>query len=345
MTDVLSPAYVETALADLSQEKVLEIFDEKARDHDFVLEKVGEGHHSIATAYGLIEVFTGSLPVRVRLSSPNQQKLWYLKESIDEDLEEIGLEANWDGTLVNNGFPPGFSLSRVVRKERLNEDFMRLTVTGEGIDRFFRDAIHFRLVYPKNPDVVPQWPCLNEARKTIWPSGEDVLMKPVYTIRSFDRGEETFDFDVFLHEGGPTAEWSLRTEVGDTVGLLGPAGGWMPVADRMLFAGDETAIPALARSLAYLPESTVGKVFISTESSDCVQLLEKPEAVEIEWFVRQPGDHDALTQKAISASEEDAPYDYVWFAAHKSAARAAKKHFQDKLGFNGETAYIAGYWK
>ncbi|WP_319531789.1 siderophore-interacting protein [uncultured Cohaesibacter sp.] len=101
--------------------------------------------------------------------------------------------------------------------------------------------MHFRLIYPQKHGVKPVWPYLNEARRTVWPEGDEALMRPIYTVRTIDREARSFDFDIFMHEGGPTANWAQRVEEGCEIGLLGPAGGWMPKADHMLMAGDETA--------------------------------------------------------------------------------------------------------
>ena len=68
--------------------------------------------------------------------------------------------------------------------------------------------------------------------------------------------------------GGPTAEWALAVEPGEEVGLLGPAGGWMPDNEDILLAGDETAVPAIARIAQQLPANATGHVLISLETEN-----------------------------------------------------------------------------
>lgn len=94
--------------------------------------------------------------------------------------------------------------------------------------------MHFRLVYPKLAGQVPLWPQINSEGRTIWPDGDDELLRPVYTVRQFDMQAQTLDFDVFLHDGGRTTDWAKGVGIGAKVGLLGPSGGGVPEADFML---------------------------------------------------------------------------------------------------------------
>ncbi|MFY0057010.1 siderophore-interacting protein, partial [Acinetobacter baumannii] len=77
-----------------------------------------------------------------------------------------------------------------------------------------------------------------------------------------------------------------RAVVGDRVGVVGPGGGGLVAADWYLFAGDETALPAIARMLESLPAQARGKVFLEVADEAEIQPLTAPPSVDIEWLFR-----------------------------------------------------------
>ena len=83
--------------------------------------------------------------------------------------------------------------------------------------------------------------------RTRWPEGADALHRPVYTVAA--QQDDWLDFDIFRHDGSPTCDWAEAARPGDTVGVIGPGGGWCPEAPRLWLFGDETALPAIARML------------------------------------------------------------------------------------------------
>ncbi len=336
--------FLQTDICNLSQQKVLDLFKELAISHGFTLDDLGEGLFRIKTIVGDIDLAQVDERTELRISSARPQELYYLKESLDEDLPGFGFEPIWRGNLPLTQRPPTFSVAQVVSTEQINDVFMRIRVKADDVERFFKDHMHFRVIYPKVTGTTPVWPYMNEARRTIWPSGDQELLKPIYTIRQIDEVNRTFDFDVYLHDDGPTAEWSKRVQSGEECGLIGPAGGWMPVADKMLFAGDETAIPAIARILENLPASTAGHVFISHAHPNARVDLKLPAHMTLEWSQRPDENYDALLHSAKVAWEETPDYDFIWFATHKNTVRKARQYFIGEHGFTNDNSYIVGFW-
>ena len=76
-----------------------------------------------------------------------------------------------------------------------------------------------------------------------------------YTVRDYDSRKPSLDIDFVLHGDGPAANWARGAQPGDTLEFVGPSGRYRPdpQADWHLFAGDETALPAIQAYVAMLP--------------------------------------------------------------------------------------------
>lgn len=116
------------------------------------------------------------------------------------------------------------------------------------------------------------------------------LVQRAYTIRGAYRGWGVVVVDFVLHaDAGPVAAWARRAVVGDVAYLGGADGGYQldPAADWYLLAGDETALPAIASILEFLPED--GRptcVVIEVPTVDDIQALGYPDGTEVHWLAR-----------------------------------------------------------
>lgn len=96
---------------------------------------------------------------------------------------------------------------------------------------------------------------------------------------------------------------------------------WNPgTKDRLLIAGDESALPAIQTLLATLPANTRGQVFVEVEHSCDVGVLGAPGRVVICWLVRERG--QSLRRSVDAWLSEMLPTDlarehtiYSWIAA------------------------------
>ncbi|MCW3768742.1 siderophore-interacting protein [Paenarthrobacter ureafaciens] len=129
-----------------------------------------------------------------------------------------------------------------------------------------------------------------------------------YTVRSerLDAVYPEIDIDFVMHfddsgQGGPAANWALAAKPGDTLTIIGPNnraaqcttagayGGieWRPgLAQRVLLAGDETAVPAISAILESLPADMTGHAFLEVPSAADFQEISTPANVEITWLAR-----------------------------------------------------------
>lgn len=218
--------------------------------------------------------------------------------------------------------------AEVVRSQRLGPSFIRLTFTGEPLRDFGTGGLdqRIKLVLPQPGRTVSDVPRGDDwyARWQAMP--EDV--RPTirtYTVRAHRPEVAELDIDFVLHgvdsgHGGPASTWAAAARTGDQVALLGPdrpgtgrmwGCEWSPPqrARRLVLAGDETAVPAIASIVESLPTHATGIVCAEVPTADDIQSWDKPEQVEVRWSVRQRGNgalpHGALLEEAVTTALED----------------------------------------
>jgi NADPH-dependent ferric siderophore reductase len=101
--------------------------------------------------------------------------------------------------------------------------------------------------------------------------------------------------------------------------------GWNPDgADRLLLAGDESAIETIAVILATLPAQSRGQVFVEVQSDHEVGVLNAPGRFTICWLVRDRGQSlrrsvDAWLSEMLPVSAFEESSVYAWIAAEGPA--------------------------
>ena len=221
----------------------------------------------------------------------------------------------------------------VVRREELGGDLLRLTFGGSDLADFQSAAFdeHVKLFVPA--DTTP-----------IRAASPEQLVGRHYTPRHYDaaRGELAIDF--YLHEAGVLTTWARQAQPGAELIIGGPKGALVPPEDFdwYLLAGDETALPAIARRLEQLAAGV--RVLVIAEIARPGLEITLPTAADadIRWVHRdvQP---DALLQ-ALQALELPAGEGYAWVAGEASQARAARQALLAK-GLPRDWVKAAGYWK
>ncbi len=267
---------------------------------------------------------------RIELAAPEARLIGTLRDSATELFAEIGLNVAWDHVDVG-ALAPGLSLMRVTGVRPLTPGFLRMRVAGPEAARFATGSLHFRLLLPR-PGRAARWPRVGASGRTIWPEDAGALHRPVYTVAA--QGGDWLDFDIFRHPGSPTCDWALSDPVGDQVGILGPGGGWCPLAARLHLFGDQTALPAIARMLA-LAQGEV-RATLACAAGDLGALAGDPR-------VSRCDDLLAALRALAPVAELDPVLDHVWFAASAEQARQARQHLLG-LGLPRKSFTAAAYW-
>ncbi len=142
-----------------------------------------------------------------------------------------------------------------------------------------------------------------------------------YTVRQHrvvDR-EHELDVDFVMHfdekgNGGPASQWAIKAAPGDALSLIGPNieaatcstagayGGieWRPgLAQRVMLAGDETAVPAIAAILEALPADMTGHAILEVPEPADFQEIRTASGVEVTWLARGERAHGELLDAAV----------------------------------------------
>ncbi|KAB1946317.1 siderophore-interacting protein [Micromonospora sp. ALFpr18c] len=253
-----------------------------------------------------------------------------------------------------------FFAAHVVRSRRIGASLIRVTlggpelvdVAGGGRDQ----SVSLFLPHPgQHAPVVPvehgdDW---FGAWRALPPDVRAVMRS--YTIREQRPAAGEVDIDFVSHgDGGPASRWAALAGPGDRVLLLGPAVHdnrsvcFRPPdgTDLVVLAADETALPAAAGILGWLPAGTRVRAWI--EVPDAADITELPSAAdaEIRWIVRgsTPPGSDLLVG-SVRAARLPAGTPYAWIAGESGVVRALRRHLVGERGFDRRRVTFAGYWR
>jgi iron complex transport system ATP-binding protein len=203
---------------------------------------------------------------------------------------------------------------RVARVARLSTSFVRVTFTGDTLDRFADNGFdqRIKLFFPLPGRGLVRLPDSGDWYEQ-WRSLPDEDRPPIrtYTVRAVRQADREIDVDMVLHgDGGPASRWVAEARPGSPLVVLGPDAAFdgahggvdfvPPVRTGcLLVAGDETAVPAIACILERLPASARGEVVLEVPSADDVLPLAAPDGVVVRWLVRDGDEHGARLVPAV----------------------------------------------
>ncbi|MGW2395775.1 siderophore-interacting protein [Kitasatospora sp. NPDC001664] len=254
--------------------------------------------------------------------------------------------------------PFAFFPAEVVRTARLSSSLLRITFGGPALAGFAsggRDqSFSLFLPHPGQPEpVVP----VEEGEGWFWawralPEQERAVMRS-YTVRAARPELPEVDVDFVLHgDTGPASAWAGRAAAGDRVLLLGPAVedntsvGFRPPAgaEWILLTADETALPAAAAILEWLPAGTRVSAFLEVPTEDDRLELTTAAEAEVRWLVRDSA-RPGLALDALRTADLPAGTPYAWVAGEAAAVRSIRRHLVGERGFDRKLVEFTGYWR
>ncbi|WUW23965.1 siderophore-interacting protein [Streptomyces sp. NBC_01463] len=254
----------------------------------------------------------------------------------------------------------------VLRTGRLGPSMLRVTFGGPGLDGFAsggRDqSLSLFLPHPGQPE--PVLPVDDEGNwfapwRALPPDERAVLRS--YTVRAQRRTDDAahdgpateIDIDFALHEdGGPACRWAAAASPGDVVKALGPAVEdntavrFRPPEDTdwVLIWADETALPAAAAALEWLPARLRARVWLEVPHTEDRLAITTAASSRISWLVRDRADTpDAVA--AVRAAELPEGTPYVWIAGEAAKVRAMRRHLVGERGIDRRRVTFVGYWR
>jgi NADPH-dependent ferric siderophore reductase len=169
-----------------------------------------------------------------------------------------------------------------------------------------------------------------------------------YTVRDYDAARSSLDVDVVLHGEGPAANWARRVRPGETLGFVGPSGRYRPDphADWHLFAGDETALPAIQAYVAMLPANARALVYVEVADAAEQQPIPSVARPTVCWLHRgdrEPGTSTVLDD-ALHAGPLPPGQGRIWLAGHTPTVQRIRAHLLHERGIDRRTLYVRGFW-
>ncbi|GLK77421.1 NADPH-dependent ferric siderophore reductase [Methylopila jiangsuensis] len=350
MTKLLTEA--EIALAE--PERIAELVCAHLTEHGATAGRDAEGW-TLTWPRATARMSAAAGRLRIHAEAEDFEALYWLRLGLASHVAEFAGAAAptilWSGDGNDILTPPNFRLARVAGVTQITPNMRRVTLTGDDLARFMTDdALHVKLLAPTVPGRPAGVPTIGRDGVVVWPQGEGAPARRTYTVRRFDRARQTLDIDVVAHDApGPGARWALSARAGDEIGVMGPGGGGIPQAAELLIAGDETALPAIARILEALPRAARGRAIVEVADVDEIQPIAAPDGVELVWRDRSapqaPAGEtlaDAVARAAPARPQDDV---FLWAGCEFEDFRAIRAHARKTLGLPKARHLVAAYWR
>lgn len=209
----------------------------------------------------------------------------------------------------------------VARIDAISPHLRAVTFTGKALDGFVSASF-------------------DDHVKLILGSTDAPVMRD-YTPRHYDAAARELTIEFALHGDGPAADWARAARPGDRVTIAGPRGSFVIPMDYdwHLLAGDETALPAVARRLEELPAGARVIAVLQAPPAER-RVFTTRAALQLQWV----DGADALLQ-AVRDLTLPAGEGYAWCAGEAAAMAALRRVLVDDKGHDRHAIRAAAYWK
>ena len=235
----------------------------------------------------------------------------------------------------------------VVAVEDVTPSVRRVLLSG-GADSVAAAGPTVNLLVPRIGDAEPRWPRIQRDGRIVWPEGSHGIALRSYTARRQDPAAGEIEIDFVLHGDGPAAAWAMAAQPGALLGVAGAASLAERPAGWVLMAGDETALPAIARLLAAADPGTTGVAFLEVAGPEEEQPLVAPPGVAVHWLHRNgtPPGESTLLVDAVAALDRPGTEDlFAWVGAESAAVRAIRADLRGRWGLGRAQHHAIGYWR
>ncbi|WP_084453217.1 siderophore-interacting protein [Roseateles chitosanitabidus] len=210
----------------------------------------------------------------------------------------------------------------VLAVDDVTPNFRRVTLGGDSLSDFISASFddHVKLIFDA--------------------SGETPVMRD-YTPRRYDNAARELVLEFAQHGDGPAAAWAAGARPGQTLTVAGPRGSFVIPTDFdwHLLAGDETALPAIARRLEELPAGTRAIVLLDVPENDR-RALPSRASLDLRWV-----DGPAALLEAARALTLPGGEGYAWCAGEAAAMAELRRILVDEKGHDRHAIRAAAYWK
>lgn len=252
-------------------------------------------------------------------------------------------------------YPIAIRELQVQRVEDLSPHMRRVVLGGPGLDAHERNGVAIppfrstgfdddvKIIVPDPVTGLCPIPEPQPGGTVAW-TEESVALARTYTVRSVDPETGEIAMDFVLHGTGLASGWARRVTPGESVYVAGPkASTAAPTdVDWMLLAGDDTALPAIARALEDLPRGTrVHAVVEVATAADRIELRSDAD-VSLTWAVRENGEDLVSAVQGIEWWPGEA---FAWVAGEALGIKPLRRWLREERGVTREHTDISGYWR
>ena len=170
-----------------------------------------------------------------------------------------------------------------------------------------------------------------------------------YTVRWVDAAAQELAIDFVIHgDEGLPALGRPAAQPGDRLTFTGPGGGYNPdpAADWYLFAGDESALPAIGAAIESLPQDARGLAILEVDSDADIQPITAPAGVELRWLLRRgrPRRRGELLVAAVRDAEWPEGRVQVFAHGERGYMKGLREVFYVQRGLERAQVSLSGYW-
>jgi NADPH-dependent ferric siderophore reductase len=245
---------------------------------------------------------------------------------------------------------PRLGLMRVTDVTQISPLMRRVTFDGPVLDGFLSASPddHVKLFFPHPGQSTPDLPVPGQDGPVYLPGTTPPAMRD-YTPRRFDTATGQLTIEFVLHGEGPGASWATQASPGQAIGIGGPRGSALIPEDydTYLLAGDETALPAIAR---FLEEMRPGlRALVLIEAADAREFRHLPSAANaaVTWLYRDGAraGQSGILEAALRAVMLPAGATHAWLAGEIETVRRMRAYLLAEEGFARGQIRAAGYWR
>ncbi|MER6069088.1 siderophore-interacting protein [Streptomyces sp. NPDC001817] len=237
--------------------------------------------------------------------------------------------------------------AHVVRTERLTPHMQRVVLGGEGLADFAADTCtdhYVKLLFGPEGVTYPEPFDLERIRAEFpreqWP------VTRTYTVRAWNAEQRELTLDFVVHgDEGLAGPWATRVRPGETVRFMGPGGAYAPdpAADWHLLAGDESALPAIARSLEALPAGARAHAFVEVSGPEEEQKIDSD--VQVVWLHRGDRPVGEALLEAVRALEFPEGRVHAFVHGEAGFVKELRRLLRVERDVPREDLSISGYWR